>query len=86
MRAWFELMREHTDDLAALMTAECGKLLAEARGEIAYAASFVEWFGEEAKRVYGDLVPTHAPGSGCSCRSSRSASSARSRRGTFRRR
>ena len=62
MRAWFELMREHTDDLAALMTAECGKPLAEARGEIAYAASFVEWFGEEAKRVYGDLVPTHAPG------------------------
>ena len=62
MRAWFELMREHTDDLAALMTAECGKPLAEARGEIAYAASFVEWFGEEAKRVYGDLVPTHAAG------------------------
>jgi succinate-semialdehyde dehydrogenase/glutarate-semialdehyde dehydrogenase len=57
LRAWFELMLAHQDDLAALMTAEQGKPLAEARGEIAYAASFLEWFAEEAKRVYGDTMP-----------------------------
>ena len=53
---------EHQGDLAALMTAECGKPLAEARAEISYGASFVEWYGEEAKRIYGDVIPTFAPG------------------------
>jgi succinate-semialdehyde dehydrogenase / glutarate-semialdehyde dehydrogenase len=57
LRRWFDLMVENADDLAALMTAEQGKPLAEARGEALYAASFVEWFAEEAKRVYGDTIP-----------------------------
>jgi succinate-semialdehyde dehydrogenase / glutarate-semialdehyde dehydrogenase len=61
MRKWFELMIAHTDDLARLMTAEQGKPLAEARGEVAYGASFIEWFAEEAKRVMGDtLAPVAA--------------------------
>ncbi len=59
LRRWFELMLEHQEDLAVLMTAEQGKPLAEARGEIAYAASFLEWFAEEGKRVYGDTIPPH---------------------------
>jgi succinate-semialdehyde dehydrogenase/glutarate-semialdehyde dehydrogenase len=59
MRRWFELMLAHRDDLAHLMTTEQGKPLAESRGEVAYAASFLEWFGEEAKRVYGDTIPGH---------------------------
>ena len=62
LRAWYDLIIAHKEDLAALMTAECGKPLAESRGEVMYAASFAEWFGEEAKRVYGDLIPQHAPG------------------------
>jgi succinate-semialdehyde dehydrogenase/glutarate-semialdehyde dehydrogenase len=57
LRAWFDLMLANQDDLAALMTAEQGKPLAEAKGEIAYAASFIEWFAEEGKRVYGDTMP-----------------------------
>jgi succinate-semialdehyde dehydrogenase/glutarate-semialdehyde dehydrogenase len=57
LRRWFELMIEHRDDLARLMTAEQGKPLSEARDEITYAASFIEWFAEEAKRVYGDIIP-----------------------------
>jgi succinate-semialdehyde dehydrogenase/glutarate-semialdehyde dehydrogenase len=57
LRKWFELLIENQDDLAAIMTAEQGKPLPEARGEIAYAASYIEWFGEEAKRVYGDTIP-----------------------------
>ncbi|VFR27317.1 Aldehyde dehydrogenase B [plant metagenome] len=57
LRAWFDLLVANTDDLALIMTSEQGKPLAEARGEIGYAASFVEWFGEEAKRVYGDTIP-----------------------------
>ena len=61
LRKWFELMLHHQDDLAALMTAEQGKPLTESRGEIAYAASFIEWFAEEGKRVYGDTIPGHAP-------------------------
>ncbi|HCL3680315.1 TPA: NADP-dependent succinate-semialdehyde dehydrogenase [Pseudomonas aeruginosa] len=61
LRRWFELMIEHQDDLGRLLTQEQGKPLAEARGEIAYAASFFEWFGEEAKRVYGDIIPGHQP-------------------------
>ena len=59
LRRWFELMVENQDDLAVLMTAEQGKPLAEARGEVLYAASFLEWFGEEAKRIYGDVIPAH---------------------------
>src|SRR3954464_2855565 len=61
MRRWFELMIAHQEDLAQLMTAEQGKPIAESRGEVAYAASFLEWFGEEAKRVYGDTIPGHQP-------------------------
>jgi len=59
LRKWFNLMMENQDDLGVLMTAEQGKPLAEAKGEIAYAASFVEWFAEEAKRTYGDVIPAH---------------------------
>jgi succinate-semialdehyde dehydrogenase/glutarate-semialdehyde dehydrogenase len=61
LRKWFDLIMEHQDDLALLLTAEQGKPFAEARGEIAYSASFIEWFAEEAKRVYGDVIPTFAP-------------------------
>ena len=57
LRKWFDLLMLHQDDLAAIMTAEQGKPLAEAKGEIAYAASYIEWFSEEAKRVYGDTIP-----------------------------
>jgi succinate-semialdehyde dehydrogenase/glutarate-semialdehyde dehydrogenase len=60
LRRWSELMLDHEHELARLMTREQGKPLAEARVEIAYAASFLEWFGEEAKRVYGDTIPTPA--------------------------
>jgi len=59
LRKWFNLMMENQDDLAVILTAEQGKPLAEAKGEIAYGASFVEWFAEEAKRVYGDTIPGH---------------------------
>ncbi len=59
LRRWFNLILEHQEDLAILMTSEQGKPLAEARGEIAYAASFIEWFAEEAKRAYGDVIPGH---------------------------
>ena len=59
MRRWFDLMMQNQDDLATILTAEMGKPLAEARGEIAYGASFIEWFGEEAKRVYGQTIPGH---------------------------
>ena len=61
LRKWFELIMAAQDDLAAIATAECGKPLAEAKGEVAYAASFIEWFAEEAKRVYGDTIPQHQP-------------------------
>src|SRR6202790_1633271 len=60
LRKWFDLMMANQDDLAALMTAEQGKPMTESRGEIAYAAAFIEWFGEEGKRVYGDTIPAHA--------------------------
>jgi succinate-semialdehyde dehydrogenase / glutarate-semialdehyde dehydrogenase len=59
MRRWFDLMIENQEDLATLMTAEQGKPLAESKTEILYAASFIEWFGEEAKRLYGDIIPGH---------------------------
>lgn len=57
LRAWFDLMLANQEDLARIMTAEQGKPLAEARGEIVYAASFLEWFAEEGKRIYGDVMP-----------------------------
>jgi len=60
LRRWFDLILANADDLALLMTREQGKPLAEARGEIAYGASFVEWFAEEGKRVYGDVIPSPA--------------------------
>ncbi len=62
LRRWYDLILENQDDLAAIMTAEQGKPLAEARGEIVYGANFVEWFAEEAKRVYGDTIPMGQPG------------------------
>jgi succinate-semialdehyde dehydrogenase/glutarate-semialdehyde dehydrogenase len=61
MRAWFDLMIANADDLAALMTAEQGKPLAEAKGEVVYGASFIEWFAEEAKRIYGEVIPSPWP-------------------------
>jgi len=59
LRKWFDLMMVNQDDLALIMTTEQGKPLAEAKGEIAYAASFIEWFAEEGKRIYGDVIPPH---------------------------
>ncbi|MES2354283.1 MAG: NADP-dependent succinate-semialdehyde dehydrogenase [Pseudomonadota bacterium] len=59
LRRWFELVMQNQEDLARILTAEQGKPLVEARGEIAYGASFIEWFAEEAKRVYGDTIPGH---------------------------
>ena len=59
MRKWFDLMMENQDDLGRILTAEMGKPLPEAKGEIAYGASFIEWFGEEAKRIYGETIPGH---------------------------
>ena len=61
LRKWFELMLANQEDLAILMTVEQGKPLAESRGEVAYGASFIEWFAEEGKRVYGDTIPAQAP-------------------------
>jgi len=59
LRRWFDLIVNHQEDLATLMTAEQGKPLAESKGEISYAASFIEWFAEEGKRLYGDIIPGH---------------------------
>jgi len=61
LRRWHDLMLANAEDLAVLMTAEQGKPLAEAKGEVAYAAAFIEWFAEEGKRVYGDVIPGHQP-------------------------
>jgi len=61
LRDWFNLIMAHQEDLAILMTAEQGKPLAEAKGEIAYGANFIEWFAEEGKRIYGDVIPAHGP-------------------------
>ncbi|MCO8146936.1 NAD-dependent succinate-semialdehyde dehydrogenase [Rhodovulum tesquicola] len=61
LRRWFELMMAAQEDLAVILTAEMGKPLAEARGEIAYGAGFIEWFAEEAKRIYGETIPGHQP-------------------------
>jgi succinate-semialdehyde dehydrogenase/glutarate-semialdehyde dehydrogenase len=62
LRAWFELVMDRQEALAQLMTAECGKPLAESRGEVAYGAAFIEWFAEEGKRAYGETIPTFAHG------------------------
>ena len=62
LRKWFNLMLENQEELARLLTAEQGKSITEARGEIAYAASFIEWFAEEGKRAYGEVIPTHDNG------------------------
>ncbi|MCX7643748.1 MAG: NAD-dependent succinate-semialdehyde dehydrogenase [Rhodobacteraceae bacterium] len=61
LRRWFDLMMANQDDLARILTAEMGKPLAEAKGEIAYSASFIEWFAEEGKRIYGETIPGHQP-------------------------
>jgi len=61
LRKWFDLLIANQDDLAIIMTAEQGKPLTESRGEIVYGASFVEWFAEEAKRIYGETIPGHLP-------------------------
>ncbi len=61
LRRWYELILANKDDLAMLMTAEQGKPLAESAGEVMYGASFIEWFAEEGKRIYGDMIPTHLP-------------------------
>jgi succinate-semialdehyde dehydrogenase/glutarate-semialdehyde dehydrogenase len=62
LMAWYSLIMAAQEDLAALMTAEQGKPLAESRGEVAYGASFIQWFAEESKRAYGDVIPAHAEG------------------------
>ncbi len=62
LRRWFDLMMENQDDLAVIMTAEQGKPLKESKGEIAYGGSFIEWFAEEGKRIYGDVIPSHQAG------------------------
>ncbi|KIN78751.1 NAD-dependent succinate-semialdehyde dehydrogenase [Sulfitobacter mediterraneus] len=61
LRSWHDLMLENIDDLATILTAEMGKPFAEAKGEIMYGASYIEWFAEEAKRIYGDVIPGHQP-------------------------
>ncbi|PZX15218.1 succinate-semialdehyde dehydrogenase/glutarate-semialdehyde dehydrogenase [Palleronia aestuarii] len=61
LRKWYDLMVAHADDLATILTAEQGKPLTEAKGEIIYGASFIEWFAEEAQRIYGEIIPGHAP-------------------------
>ncbi len=62
LKKWFALMMQHQDALGELLTLEMGKPLAEAKGEVAYGASFIEWFAEEAKRLYGETIPGHTPG------------------------
>jgi len=59
LRRWYELLLEHAEDLARLMTLEMGKPISESRGEVAYAAGFIEWFAEEGKRAYGEVIPTY---------------------------
>ncbi len=61
LRKWYELICDNVDDLALILTSEMGKPLSEARGEILYGAEFIEWFSEEAKRIYGDIIPGHQP-------------------------
>jgi len=61
LRRWYELFLEHKEDLARIMTLEMGKPIGESRGEIVYAANFIDWFAEEGKRAYGEVIPTHDP-------------------------
>jgi succinate-semialdehyde dehydrogenase/glutarate-semialdehyde dehydrogenase len=82
LRRWFDLIVEHSDDLARLIVMEEGKPFAEAKGEVAYAASFVEWFAEEAKRVRGDVMAAPEARGGSWFSRSRSVSVRRLRRGT----
>jgi succinate-semialdehyde dehydrogenase/glutarate-semialdehyde dehydrogenase len=82
LRSWFELIMANQEDLALLMTAEQGKPLAESRGEVAYGASYVEWFGEQAKRINGDVIPGPGPTSASSASSSPWGLSPPSRPGT----
>ena len=82
LKRWHDLILAHEEDLGRLISREQGKPLAEGRGEVAYAASYVEWFAEEATRANGDVIP--APAAACSRSRSRWASSRRSRRGTSR--
>ncbi len=84
MRRWFDLISSHQEDLARLMTAEQGKPLAESRSEISYAASFIEWFAEEAKRLYGDVIPGHQADKRILVLGNRSAWSQPSLHGIFR--
>ena len=85
LRRWFDLIVEAADDLGAILTAEQGKPFPEARGEILFGAAFIEWFAEEAKRVYGETIPQNTARPAALRRSgSRSASARRSRRGTSR--
>ena len=83
LRKLYGLMLANVDDLAAILTMEMGKPLSEARGEILYGASYMEWFGEEAKRVYGDTISGIRRTSVSSFSSSRLGSSLRSHLGTF---
>ncbi|WP_258304852.1 aldehyde dehydrogenase family protein, partial [Escherichia coli] len=62
LMAWYQLMLDHADDLAQILTAEQGKPLAEARGEVLYGASFLRWFAEEARRINGKIIPSPVPG------------------------
>ena len=85
LRKWFDLLMANQDDLGRIMTAEQGKPLAEAKGEVAYGASFVEWFAEEAKRINGEtLPPVRQQPPPAWCCASRSACARPSRRGTSR--
>ena len=77
LQAWFKLIVDNAEDLAQLVTAECGKPLSEARGEVIYGASFIEWFAEEGKRTYGESIPSPAA-------NTRLIVIKRSRPGTFR--
>ena len=61
LRRWYELFLEHKEDLALIMTCEMGKPIGESRGEVVYAANFIDWFAEEGKRAYGEVIPTHDP-------------------------
>ena len=81
LRKWYDLMVANADDLGAILTAEMGKPLAEAKGEVLYGASFVEWFGEEAKRIYGETIPGHQEDKRITVSASRSGLSPRSRPG-----
>jgi len=83
LRKWYDLMVANTEDLAIILTAEMGKPLAESRGEIAYGASFVEWFGEEPSASMAKPSPGIRPTSASPCCASPSGSRPRSRRGTF---